>query len=1135
MDRGIFVRVYRLLALAVALVLGLASPAAAWKPKTHIYLAELARADAIDDGKVTIHQVDDATGKVVGVLGSFQVDSRVLAALREKPDQFRAGVVGPDAYPDMVTGQQLIHPGTNMALMGEPLYGELPSTTGVDAWMTHLWRLGYGRLSMTQQAALQITDPRGRSMAIEGNHSPAIRAFIVGYLTHAAGDMFMHTFVNHYAGGDFALKPDPRNAVKHIVLEGYVGTRTPPVSGAISIDGVDGFIYREMVNGRPGGILYDRLLQGAGQETSLPAIFSRMRADLQRDVDSYERSRLARKGPERLAYAGAHGPLAEYKKAWIDDIDDGLAAWPGVSHRIAQAAIYNPQDSTSMSEAKSIATDYMLKHVISMVGVPDAVIAPVNLIMAIIDALPSPFAVVLDKIKKALLDWMVESATGMTPDEWSGYLKDPAHHFDKVMNAPGGGYGGRTAYRTTLAEFNKKVLFVDDPGTQHKDRYFEVEKFAPAFNTVQMTKLAFLSDQGMKDLLAAMSAKGGAMPPAVPAGKYENAMLGFLRSIDADNEWQGADGTRPFFLARGKAAGWKLLFMRQIGQTEGWPDPNAKDEKLDPEAEGLPADDAEFRLLDDWAVRLDEVTYGAAGGGSDRHVVVKATFRNDSTGKLVFKEDSVRTLLDSRSGVRAPPKSIEFVHTDEATLPAWHYLPGSEIPQRGRISVRFTYYAGEPPAQRLIHLWTVIGRVPGPGKAKAPVDGKSVQIPVPPLNLDGTVGVKEAPPAPQAATDPAQLNALKAIEGTYLTNLGTHLTITVDGANVVGAAVANVAGKPKREQLSLKLMADGSLQGTWKEEKGAVDTTWVDLNIRFAPDNNAFAGKGKIKFSSYDPPFDYIGQRVGGAPSSTASSGDFREAGYFALKVEAAGRPRGAGAPMEVALTAKNYKGGRQGLQYNDNRFFLLASDGVEYKSDGNYYGRSGAEPLASTVWMEKGEQAAVTYVFAGLPAGATPSKLIVREGTKVVGEFPLAGLPAARGAASGSGASGGAPAGSPVELTQFVARFVSLARGADRDWEAVVAFRNNTKAALRLEVNNVRVALFDAAGETRYANGSFYVPERSDRRLIGATITLAPGQESQVRLWFPQSAPLVPSRYKVQEGSGEGKGGPIPAAMIAP
>lgn len=954
----------RLMILRIAPLLAglaLAGPADAWKPRTHIYLAELARRDAID-GRVTIYEVEHVSGRIVGELGQFEVDPKILPALRDSAAQFRAGVVGPDAYPDMVTGQQLIHPGTNPHILGDPTYGELASAPGTDAWLTHLWRIAYGRQTMSDAARTQMGGGVAgtlRSGSADGHfQTPAIRAFVVGYVTHAAGDMFMHTFVNHYTGGDFALQPDPRNAVKHIVLEGYVGTRTQRLGQGmgISINGVDDFIHLFMVAGRPGTILYDHLMQGAGAGTSFPAVFSALRANLQRDVDEYERARLVRKGPERVAYAMRHGPEAEYKKAWIDDIDKGLRAWPVTSHLIAQEIIYNEQDSMNLSEAKFHATDFMWKHGFSMMGVPDAVVTPINWVRAVLAALPSPFQALIDAIKEALLDWAVKTATGMSPDELSSYLKDPAHHFDAVMNSPGGGYGGRSETRVTLAEFNRDVLKIDDPSTEHPDLHFHPYEFAPAFNTIQMTKIAFLSEKGMADLRAAMKAKGVDTPPA--AGRFENAMLGFLTSIDGDNRWQQAAGQRGQVFARGNAAAWRMLFKRQIGE-------------------------------------------GTASPRVDRPVAEKP---------------------------------------DEAS----------------------------------------------------------------------------------ASVTPAQLEALKAIEGDYLTNASTLLTLTVDGGQVVGRAVTRAVGRHPREQLALTLTPGNELQGTWLQEIGQ-DTTRGQVTLRFAADNMSFAGR--VQTNPSDPAFEYRGERVKSqAAAPEAAAGDFREAGYFALRVDAAGRPKGPRAAVEVAMTARNAQGGRRGLQYNDNTFIVVGSDGVEYRSDGNFYGKSSDDRLNATVWLAQDEQAAVTYVFPGMPAGVSPVRLVVRDRTQIVGEFSLTDLPVTRPAPGASGPDTGDASADATPLEGFSVQVVSAARGTDRAWEAVVVLRNTGAAPLPLSRDMLRIALLDAAGDTRQATGDLYEPDGPARRPINRLPTLEPGGEVRVRLMFPESGTMTPNRYTV----GGGKGGPV-------
>ena len=145
-----------ILAIAAILIPGVA---AAWKPTSHVYFAEIAVNDALDDGYVEIPILP--TGEV----RRYKVDDRTLEALRLGRAQYRAGVLGPDAYPDILTGQQVIHPdGDESGVAG-----------GSDAWLEHVWASFDG-------------DPRQR-------------AFRLGFLTHAAGDAYGHTFINHFSGG----------------------------------------------------------------------------------------------------------------------------------------------------------------------------------------------------------------------------------------------------------------------------------------------------------------------------------------------------------------------------------------------------------------------------------------------------------------------------------------------------------------------------------------------------------------------------------------------------------------------------------------------------------------------------------------------------------------------------------------------------------------------------------------------------------------------------------------------------------------------------------------------------------------------------------------------------------------------
>lgn len=502
-------KVRRLLSVTAALLsilAGLLPPGAAlaWEPTTHVQLAEIALQDALDDGYVTIMRVDPRTGEIDGVLGAFPVAPDVLSALRVAPDRYRAGVIGPDAYPDIMTGQQIIHP--EVSLDGSGL------VIGSDAWLNHLWARSYGAKA-----------------------SPEVRAFVSGFLTHAAGDSFAHTYVNHYSGGAFTL--DPRqNAIRHIVLEGYLDKRAPeaPRDLAVGIQGVEGFVHDEMIAGRPGTELGEHLLiaDPAASNLSAPLTFTRLRNRLQADVD---------------AGADSWATLA-YKRAWIRDIDDGLAAWPAVSAEISSKILYYP-DQMDLPAAATILSRYARQHLWSMAGAPDVAVAvayaPTQIAQSL---LPQPLLDALGALMQKPLDYIVQSATGMTPDEWRNYVTRPDRYFDEVMDGPS---AQSTAHAISLAEFNRTQLGISDPAYDSPDQRWSVEGFAPAFNTVQLTKLSFLDADGLESVDRALGgprSRGGA-----------NIMLGWLHSLDDSSEWR--DGEARF----SNPAAFNQLFRPQFG------------------------------------------------------------------------------------------------------------------------------------------------------------------------------------------------------------------------------------------------------------------------------------------------------------------------------------------------------------------------------------------------------------------------------------------------------------------------------------------------------------------------------------------------------------------------------------------
>lgn len=257
------------LALLIAGITLAHPPAAsAWKPVTHVYLAQKAWEDA-QDGCITIYRVDHVNGTVGQPVVNlrdrstcFRTSVELKSAIGDHPEKFFAGVLGPDAYPDIATGQMRIHPPGKDAGVGMPNPPDPDANThgaGTDAWLQQLW-----------------------GAAHTSDRTPQNLAFVAGFLAHAAGDVYGHTWLNTFTGGIFDLTS--QNGLKHIVIEGYIGERTPALAGL----GAGGSVYEAIRrNGISDGVsrfirkyLHDA--PGAGIEVeshrffSLPWYFNRL-------------------------------------------------------------------------------------------------------------------------------------------------------------------------------------------------------------------------------------------------------------------------------------------------------------------------------------------------------------------------------------------------------------------------------------------------------------------------------------------------------------------------------------------------------------------------------------------------------------------------------------------------------------------------------------------------------------------------------------------------------------------------------------------------------------------------------------------------------------------------------------------
>jgi hypothetical protein len=487
--------------LAVELI---GSPARAWKPYTHTWSADLALVDAAD-------------GSVEVAGGTYPLDERVAAALLAAPEQYRAGVIGPDAFPDLVMGQSVVHPGT------EPGPDGVPTATTGD-WLVHV----------LDEAWDAQEDPRYTALERQ-----QVLAFAYGFLTHAAGDVWAHTFVNEYAEGVFPALEEVASdaeaaavALRHIVVEGYVGEVTrdfdahpdrEPVEGGVSDDSTprvglaappDLFVWETFVERPrvPGGRFGGRAFADApanGQPTAergpLIGGFYGLHDSLLRTAITpagklpWSKSKVRRKVAQCATVGCRVRKVAEqagrrYALEWSEDVAAGLERWgrvgeafvlglfePAVRREAQDDLCRNdgPEDSATrrVCEEAVSTIDTMLwflqderylttqgPRIGSMLGAPDRFLKAwdrFRRVMRFVEdrldfLVPQPLAELVTRAEEwlgELVNDAISKVLGFDLEVWFDALRSPGTYLD-------GTYGRDLP--GSLSVFNDRDLFPED-------------------------------------------------------------------------------------------------------------------------------------------------------------------------------------------------------------------------------------------------------------------------------------------------------------------------------------------------------------------------------------------------------------------------------------------------------------------------------------------------------------------------------------------------------------------------------------------------------------------------------------------------------------------------------------------------
>jgi hypothetical protein len=458
-----------------------------YKPKTHLYLALRA-----------IQPILQGSNKIeMGGL-QYEIDSEIALVIREYPGYYLGGVIGPDGFPDIMFGQMIIHPDTRCGSKNGKWVCD--SAAENSSWSWEWFEYLY-------KAAKNL----------QGEERKKALSFVMGYITHGAGDMWAHTFVNYFAGGAWPanLAANRNLAIRHIIVEGVIGKYTPDIQRQIdSLGGIKApidFIIKQFFN--------DPWARKRSSN-SFSGLFLKLRDEL------------IEKRSKKI-----YLPLWPYLDCWIEEINKGLQDWPLMSFKVANDLFVRDEIDTALAHI----TDFEDEHLYKMLSVdPISLVASckghpeINIARSItaIKRFIAEIPVIkeLQQITGDLKNFLFTKVYGISIDSLKNYIQNPELYLD-------------TSKGFFAAGDKEKILELIS--IDSTTGYFNENGFAIAHNTIQICKLIFLGPEQLDRMLFDFNAGPLYTTLAATSSKKENVMLGFIRSLDGNHQWRSVSPPLP--------------------------------------------------------------------------------------------------------------------------------------------------------------------------------------------------------------------------------------------------------------------------------------------------------------------------------------------------------------------------------------------------------------------------------------------------------------------------------------------------------------------------------------------------------------------------------------------------------------
>lgn len=218
-----FKRVPPIIALVLAALNPL--PAAAFKMKAHLVTANRAMNSIVhQNGEWQVSM--DKMGTHFPILNDEAVE-----AIRFFPTYYRAGALGPDAFPDLIAGQLWTHvnKGAEFGVASDVLLENRP----FNAWRS----IDYGMALLDAAKHYYPSDSSNQHEA----HLQAL-AFAYGYLSHMAADGFAHAWADDWARSVFSYSTGKglygpiTEELQHISVEAFLDAHLRATDDEVRID-----------------------------------------------------------------------------------------------------------------------------------------------------------------------------------------------------------------------------------------------------------------------------------------------------------------------------------------------------------------------------------------------------------------------------------------------------------------------------------------------------------------------------------------------------------------------------------------------------------------------------------------------------------------------------------------------------------------------------------------------------------------------------------------------------------------------------------------------------------------------------------------------------------------------------------